>query len=90
MDKHTRCSKHLDSTLFFFQTIRPLATSTPYDIQSPDCSRQQRQFFTPPICCSTPKQTRVKRKLPVVISQRRLQFTDNKRMTIKNIKIWLL
>ena len=69
-----------------------------------------RPLLTPPVFCSTPKQTRrqplassVKRKLPVVISQRRLQFTtnsqsfvrytndeENKRMTIKNVKIWLL
>lgn len=44
MDKHIltkrRYSKNLDSTLFFFQTIRPLATSTPYEIQSPDSSRK--------------------------------------------------
>lgn len=72
--------------------------------------RNQRPILTPPVCCSTPKQSRrqpkasstIKRKLPVVISQRRLQFTtnsqsfvqytkeDSKRMTMKNIKIWLL
>lgn len=69
----------------------------------------QRPLLTPPVCSSTPKQTRrqpattsVKRKLPIVISQRRLQFTTNsqsfvryskdesKRMTMKNVKVWLL
>ena len=89
--------KHRNNTSF-----RPLATSTPYDIEQPhsfyiDSPRNQRALLTPPVFCSTPKQTR-KRKLPVVISQRRLQFTtnsqsfvdDNKKMTLKNVKIWLL
>jgi len=94
-------------------TFRPLATSTPYDIEQIhsfyiDSPRnQQRPLLTPPVFCSTPKQTRrqsstVKRKIPVVISQRRLQFTpnsqsfvrytndDTKRMNVQNIKIWLL
>ncbi|CAF3370763.1 unnamed protein product [Rotaria socialis] len=106
--------KHRNNTSF-----RPLATSTPYEIEqsrsfnsdSPHSfMRNQRPLLTPPICCSTPKQSRrqpnasssVKRKLPVVISQRRLQFTTNsqsfvqytkdesRQMTMKNIKIWLL
>jgi hypothetical protein len=98
--------KHRCNTSF-----RPLATSTPYDIEQlhsfiTDSPRNQRPLLTPPVFCSTPKQTRrqpttsstIKRKLPVVISQRRLQFTthsqsfvdENKKMTIKNVKIWLL
>jgi hypothetical protein len=102
MTKQRRYSKTLEATLFLFDSFRPLATSTPYEINT-NSSRHQRPFLTPPIFCSTPKQTRrqpmpssVKRKLPVVISQRRLQFTTNsnnnesKQMTIKNIKIWLL
>jgi hypothetical protein len=85
---------------------------TPFFLDS--IMRHQRPVLTPPVFSSTPIQTRrqpanhgrstssVKRKLPVVISQRRLQFTSNsqsfvrhsndesKRITIKNIKIWLL
>jgi hypothetical protein len=96
MSKHTitkrRYSKTFETTFFLLDSFRPLATSTPYEIAG-----HQRPLLAPPICCSTPKQTRrppptsLKRK----ISQRRLQFTTNsnnesKRMTIKNIKIWLL
>ncbi|CAF0956974.1 unnamed protein product [Adineta steineri] len=106
--------KHRNNTSF-----RPLATSTPYEIEqshSFNCNspqsimKHQRPLLTPPVFCSTPKQTRrqptssstAKRKLPIVISQRRLQFTTNsqssvrhsndqsKRMTMKNVKIWLL
>ncbi|CAF1092689.1 unnamed protein product [Rotaria sordida] len=96
-------------------SFRPLATSTPYEIEqlhsfnssnSPHSFvRYQRPLLTSPVCCSTPKQIRrqpIKRKLPVVISQRRLQFTTNsqsfirytkdesKRITMKNVKIWLV
>lgn len=102
MGKHTitkrRYSKTLESTFFLFESFRPLATSTPHEI-----SCQQSSLIPMPVCCSTPKQTR--RQLPPPpptsltlkrkISQRRLQFTTNsnnesKRMTIKNVKIWLL
>ncbi|CAF2920102.1 unnamed protein product [Rotaria sp. Silwood2] len=105
--------KHRNNTSF-----RPLATSTPYEIEqshsfnsdSPHSfMKYQRPLLTSPVCCSTPKQIRrqpitssIKRKLPIVISQRRLQFTTNsqsfirytkdesKRMTMKNVKIWLV
>ncbi|CAF0933004.1 unnamed protein product [Adineta ricciae] len=99
--------KHRTTTSF-----RPLATSTPYEVppthslnnDSPHATLRQRQepLLTPPAFCSTPKQTRrrsstIKRKLPIVISQRRLQFTthsqstdESKRLTINNVKIWLL
>ncbi len=98
--------KRLDSTLLFFQTIQPLATSTPYEIHQNNSSRinlskQKKRsslgepFLTSPIYSSTPKPIRHSKrnnKFPIVISQRRLQFTNNetKRMTLKNIKIWLL
>lgn len=96
MGRHTitkrRYSKTLDTTFYLF---RPLATSTPYDFNS----QRSSSLIPMPVYCSTPKQTRrqpptcttIKRK----ISQRQLQFTTNsttesKRMTIKNLQIWLL
>ncbi|CAF3448559.1 unnamed protein product [Rotaria sp. Silwood1] len=117
--------EHLNTTTSHLKhrqniSFRPLATSTPYDIEqshlynnnndSPHSFvRYQRPLLISPVCCSTPKQIRrqpittsIKRKLPVVISQRRLQFTTNsqsfirytkdesKRMTMKNVKIWLV
>jgi len=59
---------------------------------------KQSTFLTPPVCCSTPKQAHRRTtitRFPIVISQRRLQFTNHsttepKRMTVKKIKIWLL
>lgn len=134
-----RYSQH-EPTFFLFERVnttdrpntffRPLATSTPYEIEqshsfnsdsprsfrfslsraqtahvlrlSDALMRHQRPSLTPPVFCSTPKQTRrrsstVKRKVPLVISQRRLQFTtqsqspnDSKRLTVKNVKVWLL
>ena len=89
--------------------------STSLSNESSDELRQQRPWLTPPAFSSTPKQVcrptachvgsstpSFKRKLPIVISQRRLQFTsnsqsfvrcsndDSKRMTMRNVKIWLL
>lgn len=66
-------------------------------VQSLRFSGQSRSIFLPPLHCSTPKSTRhstmssTRRKLPVIISRRRLQFTshsknENKRTTM----IWLL
>jgi hypothetical protein len=91
-------------SVFLFESFRPLATSTPYEIGQSHLinTNSPRPLLTPPVFCSTPKQSRrqlptssVKRKMPIVISQRRLQFTTNsnnesKRITIKNVKIWLL
>ena len=84
MDEQTRMP--LDSTLIFFETIRPLATSTPYE----------RSVFLPPLS-STPKSTRqttissVRRKFPVIISRRRLQFSNHlKNETKRTTMIWLL
>ena len=72
-----RKQKTSELRFLVFETFRPLATSTPDD---------QRLYLTPPICSSTPKQTRRQPFTSIkYISQRRLQFNNK-----TELKIWHL